>query len=1433
MPYGATLIAHVPGTGRQVVLMRKVAHAPYAQLTHCCTSYCGGLPTTDSLLNCTSYRGVVQKAIQDDDGSVCGRDRSRVTFNASAGVDYLVVVEGFLSTSCGVPAINVTSALPNIASIGSCSNPHNISLGLGSASWVPTTTTCNTTDSFPCRQARDYTYRLPAFNATRSITIDTCVAGVDAWDTVLYVFPAQGGACTSCPDIVLFDDQGSVCGQDRSRVTFNASAGVDYLVVVEGYITTSCGVPAINVASALPNIASIGSCNNPHNISLGLGSASWVPTTTTCNTTNSFPCRQARDYTYRLPAFNAMRSITIDTCVAGVDAWDTVLHVFAAQGSACTLCPVSSSLQLALLNCTTDRGVVQKAIQDDDGSVCGQHLSRVTFNASAGVDYLVVVEGFLSTSCGVPAIVVTSTLVQAPPNITSIGSCNNPHNISLGLGSASWVPTTTTCNTTDSFPCRQAGDYTYRLQAFNAMRSITIDTCVAGVDAWDTVLYVFPAQGGACTFCPVSSSLQLACGVPAINVTSALPNIASIGSCNNPHNISLGLGSASWVPNTTICNTTNSFTCRQARDYTYRLQAFNATRSITIDTCVAGVDAWDSVLYCGLPAINVTSAPPNITSIGSCNNPHNISLGLGSASWVPNTTICNTTNSFTCRQARDYTYRLQAFNATRSITIDTCVAGVDAWDSVLYCGLPAINVTSAPPNITSIGSCNNPHNISLGLGSASWVPTTTTCNTTDSSRCYNGRDYTYRLPAFNATRNITVDTCVAGVDAWDTVLYVFPAQGGACTFCPVSSSLQLALLRHVVACLQCGVPAINVTSTLVQAPPNIASIGSCNNPLDISLGSAPWIMGLGSASWIPTTTTCNTTDSFPCRQARDYTYRLPAFNAMRSITIDTCVAGVDAWDTVLYVFPAQGGACTFCPVSSSLQLALCKASYCAMWLLACLQCGVPAISVTSTLVQAPPNITSIGSCNNPHNISLGLGSASWVPTTTTCNTTDSFPCRYGRDYTYRLPAFNATRNITVDTCVAGVDAWDTILFVFPAQGGACTFCPVSSSLQLAVCVPIRLLSFHGWLQSRNLLFDDQGSVCGQDRSRVTFNASAGVDYLVVVEGYLTTSVSALMQHEQRIYCAIWLLPCLQCGVPAIDVTSTLVQAPPNITSIGSCSNPHNISLGLGSASWIPTTTTCNTTNSFPCRQARDYTYRLPAFNATRSITIDTCSCSTPSQIIMGMGSVSRVPTTSTCDTTNSSPCWQARDYTYLLAAYYVMRTITIDTCVAGVDAWDTVLIVFPAQGGACTSCSCGVPAISVTSAPTNTFIGSCFTPHQIIMGLGSASWVPTTTTCDTTDSSPCWQARDYTYRLPAFNAMRSITIDNCVAGVDAWNILLYVFPAQGGACTSCSVSSFLRVAVSWVLKALLIALCGVPAINVTSTLVQAPPNITSGLLGGS
>ncbi|GFH30792.1 hypothetical protein HaLaN_29712, partial [Haematococcus lacustris] len=166
---------------------------------------------------------------------------------------------------------------------------------------------------------------------------------------------------------VVYDDQGSVCGQDRSRVTFNASAGVDYLVVVEGYTPSSCGVPAINVTSGPPNIISVAPQLRTHSAPL----LPWLTPHPGQNTTTYY----------------------LGHC--------TPIMVLSRHG-----------------------WLQSNVVYDDDRHVCrpshGSWSSRVTFTADAGVDYLVVVEGYFTTSCGVPAINVTSTLVQAPPNITPI-----------------------------------------------------------------------------------------------------------------------------------------------------------------------------------------------------------------------------------------------------------------------------------------------------------------------------------------------------------------------------------------------------------------------------------------------------------------------------------------------------------------------------------------------------------------------------------------------------------------------------------------------------------------------------------------------------------------------------------------------------------------------------------------------------------------------------------------------------------------------------------------------------------------------------------------------------------------------------------------------------------------------------------------------------
>ncbi|GFH30656.1 hypothetical protein HaLaN_29545, partial [Haematococcus lacustris] len=97
----------------------------------------------------------------------------------------------------------------------------------------PGRSTCLFTDNSLCRSSRDYVHGIWARNVTRTLTVSTCVDGVVPWDTVLYVYRWRAYMC-SCPSDAISDDDGGVCGQGRSSVTFTAPADTYHIVVVEG-----------------------------------------------------------------------------------------------------------------------------------------------------------------------------------------------------------------------------------------------------------------------------------------------------------------------------------------------------------------------------------------------------------------------------------------------------------------------------------------------------------------------------------------------------------------------------------------------------------------------------------------------------------------------------------------------------------------------------------------------------------------------------------------------------------------------------------------------------------------------------------------------------------------------------------------------------------------------------------------------------------------------------------------------------------------------------------------------------------------------------------------------------------------------------------------------------------------------------------------------
>jgi hypothetical protein len=77
------------------------------------------------------------------------------------------------------------------------------------------------------------------------VTIDTCGTG---FDTVIAVFDACGGTQIAC------NDDNDACGEFslQSSLTFPATSGTTYVVVVGGYLTTGEGPGNISISCVAP-----------------------------------------------------------------------------------------------------------------------------------------------------------------------------------------------------------------------------------------------------------------------------------------------------------------------------------------------------------------------------------------------------------------------------------------------------------------------------------------------------------------------------------------------------------------------------------------------------------------------------------------------------------------------------------------------------------------------------------------------------------------------------------------------------------------------------------------------------------------------------------------------------------------------------------------------------------------------------------------------------------------------------------------------------------------------------------------------------------------------------------------------------------------------------------------------------------------------------
>ena len=198
--------------------------------------YADGSPTAYRLrVDTTSHDGTMhvhsatscamgdEIACNDDFGST---RVSELTLNNLAQGTYYLVVDGFSTTSSGPFTLSSsTTALNN----DTCTSPSPIA---ANGRYIGTTAgrANNYTPSCGISSAPDVVYAITA-RTTGTITVSTCGS---SYDTILSVGTTCGGS-TSCDD----DTGAGACGELTSVISFAATAGTTYYVVVDGYSSNS------------------------------------------------------------------------------------------------------------------------------------------------------------------------------------------------------------------------------------------------------------------------------------------------------------------------------------------------------------------------------------------------------------------------------------------------------------------------------------------------------------------------------------------------------------------------------------------------------------------------------------------------------------------------------------------------------------------------------------------------------------------------------------------------------------------------------------------------------------------------------------------------------------------------------------------------------------------------------------------------------------------------------------------------------------------------------------------------------------------------------------------------------------------------------------------------------------------------------------------
>ncbi len=292
-----------------------------------------------------------------------------------------------------------------------------------------------------------------------AITLSTC-GGTTNYDTQIGVYSG------SCAALTCVAGNNNFCGR-QSTVTFNSTSGTTYYIWVTGVIDARGN---FSLSATCANVAPANDlCANAQAITCGqtVSGSTTGATADAVGTCGGTSLGTAPGVWYNLTP-SASGTVTVSLCGSG---YDTKVGVFSGACGA--------------LTCVAG---------NDDSDDCGDNSlqSRVTFAATAGTTYRILVTGFSSNS---GSFTLNTTCPTGPPPVV----CNCTNTTSFGSANAPTTPTTATISTV-----QYAGEYA------------TISNAVAGST------YVFTSSN-ATDYLTVrtgsSSGTALACGVTPLTVT--------------------------------------------------------------------------------------------------------------------------------------------------------------------------------------------------------------------------------------------------------------------------------------------------------------------------------------------------------------------------------------------------------------------------------------------------------------------------------------------------------------------------------------------------------------------------------------------------------------------------------------------------------------------------------------------------------------------------------------------------------------------------------------------------------------------------------------------------------------------------------------------------------------------------------------------------